>query len=144
MRASTWSPSSCERARSAARALVVAQPVQRVAHARHRLGVVGRLLHGDLEVALGLLDQPLAEEGAADLEHELDVVLVAQLEVRGRCAQRRVVLAELQQHLAEPGERVLVLGVEHERLVEAAAGPGVLLAREARVAHPTCSSTACG
>jgi hypothetical protein len=43
------------------------------------------------------------------------------------------VLAELHEHLAEPGDGVLVLGVEGERVVERAARPRELLAREARV-----------
>jgi hypothetical protein len=118
-------------------ALVVAQPVQRVAHARHRLGVVGRLPHGGVEVALGLLDLPLAEERAPHLEHQLDVVLVAQLEGALERAERLVVLAELHQHLAEPGEGVLVLGVEGERVVEGAGGAHcVLLARQPGVPDP--------
>src|SRR6185437_6119320 len=41
-------------------------------------------------------------------------------------AQRLLFLAELQQGLAKSGERVLVIGIEHQRFFEAAACPGVL------------------
>jgi hypothetical protein len=102
-------------------AVVVAQPVQGVADAGHRLGVLGLLARGHLEELARLLDQPLAEEGAADLEHELDVVLVAQLEGAAEGGERLVAATELEQHLAEPGQRVLVLVVHGEGVGEGAA-----------------------
>ena len=61
-----------------------------------------------------VLDQPLAEQRAADLEHQVDVVLVAQLEDAAEAAERGVLLAELEQRLAEPGQRVLMIGIQDE------------------------------
>ena len=49
---------------------------------------------------------------------------------------RRVVLPELEQRFAETGEAVFVLGLEDQRLLERAAGPGKFLARELGVSDP--------
>ena len=51
-------------------------------------------------------------------------------------AERRVVLAELEQRLAEAGEPVFVLRLEHERLLERVASPSILLARQLGVPNP--------
>ena len=42
----------------------------------------------------------------------------------------------LSKRLAKSGESVFVLGLEHERLLERAAGPSILFARELRVSYP--------
>src|SRR3712207_8104349 len=47
-----------------------------------------------------------------------------------KAADGGVLLAELEQRLAKTGEGVLVVRVQHERLLEAAAGPSVLLTRQ--------------
>jgi hypothetical protein len=118
------------------RRVVVPEPVLRVADEGDRLGTLRGLLDGDVEEALGLLDQPLAEEGAADLQHEIDVVLVAELEHPAKAAQRGLLLPELQERLAESRERVLVLPIQDERLLEGAPRPRELVARQARVSDP--------
>ena len=122
--------------------VVVAQAVLRVADARDRLGALRRLLHRDLEELLrrgeqlaAVAERRFAEERAADLEHQVEIVRVAQLERAAKAAQRRVLQPELEQRLAEPGEGVLVLRLEDERLLEAAPRPRELLAGEAGVPH---------
>ena len=117
------------------RALVVAEPVLRVADARHGLGRVGRLLHRDVEEFTRVVHHPVAKERPPALQHQLDVVVVPQLEDATKALERGGLLAEPQQRLAEAGQRVLVIGVEHQRLLEAAARPGVLLAREPCISH---------
>src|SRR6478672_5847756 len=76
------------------RRLVVAQSVLGVADARNSLGSVWRLLRGDLEEFLRLFDHAFAEQRAADLEHQLDVVLITKLEAAAEIAHRVLVLAE--------------------------------------------------
>ena len=56
------------------RAGIVAEPVRGVAEAGRRLGRVAVRGDGELEVAVGLRQQPLAEAGAAELQHELEIV----------------------------------------------------------------------
>src|ERR1043166_9044947 len=51
-------------------------------------------------------------------------------------AQRGFLETELEQRLAEPGEPVLVLGLQHQRFLERATRPRVLFTREPRVPHP--------
>jgi hypothetical protein len=87
-------------AQSRDRRLVVAKSVLRVADARDCFSGVGRLLRGDLEELLRLFDQAFAEKRAPDLEHQLDVVLVAQLERMAKALERVVLLAELEKGLA--------------------------------------------
>ena len=122
--------------------VVLAEPVLRVADAGDRLGALGRLLHRDLEELLrhgeqlaAVAQRRLAEQRAADLEHQVQVVGVPELERAAEAAQRRLLEPELEQRLAESGQRVLVLRLEDQRLLEAAARPGELLAREPRVPH---------
>ncbi len=80
-----------------------------------------------------LVDQALTEKGATDLEHQLDVVFVAELESVVKAFQSSGLLSEFEQCLAESGECVLVLGVEDKGFLEAFAGPRVFLARVVRV-----------
>jgi hypothetical protein len=72
---------------------------------------------------------------SADLQHQVEVVGVAELERAAEAAERGLLEAELEECLAEPGECILVLGLEHECFLEAAASPRIFLARQARVAH---------
>ena len=107
-----------------------------VANARNRFGCIGRLLRGDLEELLGFLDQAFAKQGASDLEHQLHIVLITQLQCVIEAAERVFVLSEFQKGLAKAGERVLVIGIENQRFLEAASGPGVVLAGVVGVANP--------
>src|SRR6185437_1453457 len=110
------------------RALVVAAPMPNVTQARRRLGhLAGFACFGD---------HVLAEQRAADLQHEIDVVGVAELENVAEAPERLLARAELEQRFAEAGDRVLVVRVENERLVEALPGPSELIASQLCVAYP--------
>ena len=92
-------------------------------------------MRGDrqLEVAVGVRDHPLPEEGAPDLEHQLVIVLQPELEDPLERGQGAFALAQLEQRLAEPGQGVLVVGLQREGRLERAARPGEFLARQLRV-----------
>ena len=112
---------------------VVAKPVLSVADARHGFGRIGRLTRGDLEVFARLFDQAFAEKCAADLEHQLDVVFVAELEGVAEASECGGLLSEFEQGLAKSGECVFVFGVEDERFLEASACPRIFFARVVRI-----------
>ncbi len=82
---------------------------------------------------MGGTDQAFAEERAADLQHELVIVLKSELEDALERACGAGAIAELEQRLAQAGEAVFVIRIEAECLIEAAPGPGVLLAGEVGV-----------
>jgi hypothetical protein len=77
--------------------------------------------------------QPLAEAGAAELEHQLAVVIEPEREDVLELLQRLFPTAELEEHFAEPGERVLVIGVERDRRLERARGPREFFAGQVRI-----------
>ena len=86
------------------RRVVIAEPVLRVAHARHSLGRLRCLLHRGFEEALrdieeigALADRAFPKQGSSGLQHQVDVVAVAELQRSVKAAQRRFVLTELQQ-----------------------------------------------
>src|SRR5882762_9843698 len=87
------------------------------------------------EEAPGLVQHALAEQGASDLEHEVVIVAKSEPEnaVETRDATRAI--AELEQHLTEPRERVFMLGVEAHRFLEPAARPQIFLPRKPGVSH---------
>ena len=87
---------------------------------------------GNLEIFPGLVDQAFAEERAADLKHQLDIVLVAELQRVMKALQRCRLLSEFQQGLAQSGESVLMFGVEDQSLLETPAGPRIFFARVVR------------
>ena len=118
------------------RLLIAAEAMLGVAKAGDRLRRFRGVLDRMAEVFERGFDVPLPEEGPPDLQHEVDVVLVAEREDPVELPQAGLRLAELEEHLAQPGEAVLVLGVEDQRLLEAATGPGELVPGKARVAHP--------
>src|SRR6478609_2999179 len=104
-----------------------------VADAGDRFGALGRLLHRDLEELLRdgeqlatLAERRFAEQRAADLEHQVEVVRVAKLQGATEAAQCGVLEPELEQCLAKAGQRLL----------EAPARPGKLLARQSCVSDP--------
>src|SRR5215831_5210411 len=115
----------------------------RVANARDCLRGFRRLLDRGLEELLGcteklrpVAERALAEQRAPNLQHQIDVVGVAELQRAAEAAHRRIVLPELQQGFAKAGQAVLVLRLEDQRLLERTAGPSILLARELRVTYP--------
>src|SRR5438552_16239551 len=107
----------------------------RVAHARGRLRRVRMSRDRYFEEAPGLVQHTGTEQGASDLEHEVVVLAKSEREnaVEARDGPRAI--AELEQDLAKPRERVFVLGVEAHGFLERAARPHVFLAREPRVSH---------
>ncbi len=113
---------------------VVAQSMLGVADARHCLRWIGRLRSGRLEVLARFLDQAIAEQRTSDLEHELDVVFVAKLERSAEWPERCFLLSEFQKGFAEPGQCILMVGVEDQRFLETPARPREFLARMVGVA----------
>ena len=109
------------------RAGVVAQPVRRVTQTRCRVGRVGVRAHGELEVAMRLPQQAFTEARATELQHQLEIVLEAQRDDALEAAHGPGAIAQLEEHFAHPGERILVIGIERQRGVEAPARPGELL-----------------
>jgi len=87
------------------------------------------------EEASGLIQHGLAEQRAADLEHEVVVVAESERENAVETRHRARAIAELEQHFAESCERVFVFGVEAHRFFESAARPRILLPREPGVPH---------
>src|ERR671928_570703 len=73
---------------------------------------------------------------SSHLQNEIDVIAVAELEDVAEDTNGLLPLPKLEKNLAETGERVLVLGVQHERLLETLTGPRVLLTCESRVTNP--------
>ena len=51
-------------------------------------------------------------------------------------AERRIILAELEQRFAKAGEAIFVLRLEHQRLLERLARPSKLLSRQLGVPNP--------
>jgi hypothetical protein len=116
-------------------AALVGEAVGGVAHARRRFGRVGVRRDGDLEEPAGLLQDALAEQRPADLEHQVVIVPEAEREDPLEAGHRAGAVSELEQGLAQSGEGVLVVGIEGQRLVERPPGPGVLFAGEAGEPH---------
>ncbi len=63
------------------------------------------------------------------------VVLEAEREHVLEAGERPRALAELEQDLAQPGEGILVIGIETARFFEGTPRPRILLTRETGVAH---------
>src|SRR2546427_115465 len=82
-----------------------------------------------------LIQHALAEQGASDLEHEVVVVTESEGQNAVEARDRTRAIAELEQHLAKPRERVFVLGVEAHGFLKCAARPHILLSREPGVSH---------
>ncbi len=95
-----------------------------------------RLLHRDLEELPRLIEEALAEESAPHLEHEIEIVAVPELEDAAERLHARFLLPELHQCLAQAGEGVLVLRIEHQSFLEAPSRPRIFLTRETGVPHP--------
>src|SRR5438105_10975507 len=117
------------------RAPLVREPVRRVAYARRRLGRIGMPRDGDLEEAPRLVQSGFTEQRAPDLEHEVVVVPETQREDAVETGDGAAPLTELEQHLAQPGQGVFMLGVEAHRFLERPARPDILLSGKPGVAH---------
>ena len=84
----------------------------------------------ELEVPVRLRQEPLAEAGAAKLQHELEILAEPQCHdpfVGAECPRP---VAELEQRFAQSGQAVLIVGVECDRRLEASASPRVVFAGE--------------
>ena len=79
---------------------------------------------------------PLPEQRAADLQHELVIVLKAELQDPLEGPHGTGAVAQLQQGLAQAGQAVLVVGIERQRVLEAPPRPGVLLPGQMGVGPP--------
>src|SRR5256885_6220954 len=86
------------------RRLVVAESVVHVAQARRRLGQVLLLARGDFEELARLLHHLFAEQRAPDLQHEIEIVLVPEIENLPERLERFVAHSELEKRLAESGK----------------------------------------
>ena len=115
---------------------VVPQPVRGVAETGGRVGRVGMGGGRQIEEPVGGRDVPLAEQRATDLQHELVIVLEAELQNPLERPHGPRAVAQLQQRLAQAGQAVLVVGVEREGVLEAPPRPGVLLPGQMGVGHP--------
>src|SRR5207253_3042707 len=82
-----------------------------------------------------LIQHALAEQRASDLKHEVVVVTESEGQNTSAAPDRTRAIAELEQHLAKPRQRVFVLGVEAHGFLKCAARPHILLSREPRVSH---------
>src|SRR6185295_7196024 len=123
-------PAQCRNCR-----FIIAKAVLRIADARDCFGGVGCLLRCNLEEVLGFVDQAFAKKRASDLKHQLDVILITQLEGVSEAFEGLLFLAEFQKCLAQSGERILVIRIEDERFLEAATGPRVFFAGVVCVAN---------
>jgi len=110
--------------------------VQGVAAGGRHLGAVGVAVRQRGEAGARLGEQPLAVQRAPHGQPQLQVVVQPHGVDGGEALQRLVDPAELQQRLAQPHPRVLVLGVQVQRLLERQARPRVLLAGDAHVTQP--------
>ena len=79
--------------------------------------------------------QPFAEQRPADLEHQLVIVLEAELEDPLEGPHGAGPVAQLEQGLAQPGQAVLVIGIERQGVLEAPPGPGVFLPGQVGIGH---------
>ena len=104
-----------------------------VAQTRRRIGRFGVCRDGQIEEPVRGGHQSLAKQCPADLKHQLVIVLEAQLENSLHRPHGAGPVAQLEQGLSQAGEPVLVIRIERQRLIEAAARPGVLLPREVGV-----------
>ena len=91
---------------------------------------------GDLEETARLIEHAFPEQRPPDLEHQVVVAFETEGEDMLEACDGGAALAELEQHFAEAGERVLVIGVETARFFERAPRPRELFPREPRIAHP--------
>jgi hypothetical protein len=112
------------------RAGVVAQAVRGIAETRRRVGRVGMRGRGQIEEPVGRSDVTLAEQGASHLQHQLVIVLEPELQNALERPHRAGAVAHLEQGLADARQAVFVIGIEAQRVLEASAGPGVLLPGE--------------
>src|SRR6266566_3136763 len=87
------------------------------------------------ESGCAVIEEAFPEQRAPHLEHQVVVVSKAEGHDAVEAPYRARAVAELEEHLAQAREGVLVVRVETDRLLERATRPQVLLAGEARVPH---------
>jgi hypothetical protein len=79
---------------------------------------------GEVEEAVCRGDQPFAEQRPAHLQHELVVVLKAELDDALEDPHGAFAVTQLEQRLADARETVLVVGIDAEGRLEAPPRPG--------------------
>src|SRR5688572_29008097 len=88
---------------------------------------------GQIEEPVSRRYQPLTEQRSADLEHQLMVVLEAELQDPLDGSHGAVTISQFVQGLAQAGQAILVIRVQGQGLLEAAPGPRELFPSEVRV-----------
>ena len=116
-------------------AALVRAPVGGIADASRSLGRLGMGRDRELEEAPRLVEGAFTEQRAPDLQHQLPVLAQPEGEDAVEAGERARAIPEFQQHLAPPGQGVLLVRVQAQRRFEGPAGPEVLLAGESGVAH---------
>jgi hypothetical protein len=79
---------------------------------------------------VGWCHQPLPKQRAADLEHQLVIVLKPELKDALHGPHGPVPISQFEQGLTQAGQAILVVGIEGQSLLEAAPSPRELLAGE--------------
>ncbi len=114
---------------------VVTQAMRCVTEARRRLGRLGMVLDGRLEVPARLREAPLPEERAPDLQDQVVILVESQGADALEAPQTAHPVPKLQPGFAGTGQRVFLVGLQRKRLVEGLPRPRKLVAREPRVAQ---------
>ena len=115
------------------RGVILSGTMLRIAHAAHRFGRAGLLLHRNVEELCCILDQVVSEKCASHLQHQLHVILITQLQDAAEILARMLHLPEPQQGFSHSGEPIFVFGIQRERFLEAPARPGILLTGKTRI-----------
>ena len=112
---------------------IMSKPMLGIADARNRFRRIRRLRDTSLKKHQRIVDEPLAEQRAADLQHQVHVVFVAKFDRALKLAHSLVHLPELEQDLAKSSQRVFMLRVQRQPPFKTAPCPRILVAREARI-----------
>ena len=93
-------------------------------------------VHRKLEKSARMIDHRFPEESAAYLQHQIVVFTEAQREHVVETTNRSLAMPQLEQRLAEAGERLFVVGLEIQRRLEAPTRPDEFVTRETGVPLP--------
>src|SRR5690606_9309667 len=116
--------------------LLVAVSVACIAEQRQCFRVLRRFANCGVKKLRRLRYEPFTEKSTANLKNEVDVVFVAKRKYAPEVAQGFVSLAESEKRFTVAGQRVFVLGIENQGLLENESGPGVLFPCQPRIADP--------
>ena len=113
---------------------VAAEPVGHIPEAGQRFHTFRFGSLGQIEKPIPGSEQPAPEQCPSRLEHELVILLKAQLEQPLKPLQRALAVSQRQQGFPHAGQRVLVVRIQGERLLEGAPGPPEFLPGQMGVA----------